>query len=101
VDEALAAEAEYSKASGGMPAAMLNFATVYAQAYDSLRKAGNSAKAEETVKKMVALIETQVARFPAPARAKAWAAFRADDGFEPVRGLPAFVELDKKLQKSP
>lgn len=80
---------------------MLNFATVYSQAYESLRKAGNMAKAGEVLKAMTALIEAQVGRVPAPMRARLWAAFRADEGFDPVRSLPPFQELDKKLSSAP
>jgi len=101
VEEALGALPEYEKASGGTPPMMLNFATVYAQAYESLRKAGNTAKAEEVLKAMTALIESNIGRVPAPMRARLWAAFRADEGFDPVRSLQPFKELDKKLSSAP
>jgi hypothetical protein len=101
VEEALGALPEYEKASGGTPPMMLNFATVYAQGYESLRKAGNTAKAEEVLKAMTALIESSIGRVPAPMRARLWAAFRADEGFDPVRSLQPFKELDKRLSSAP
>ncbi len=101
IDEALASEAEYIKATEGKPAAMLNFGTVYAQAFEAARRSGNNPKAEDLLKRLLSLIETQTMRFPEQVRAKTWAAFRADEGFEPIRGIPAFVELDKKISAAP
>ena len=46
-------------------------------------------------------METQTTRVPEKVRANAWAAFQADEGFDPIRGIPAFVELNKKLSAVP
>jgi tetratricopeptide (TPR) repeat protein len=101
IDEALASEADYTKVSDGKPAAMLNYGTVYAQAFEAARRSGNTAKADDLLKRLLKLMETQTMRFPEKVRANAWAAFQADEGFDPIRGIPAFVELNKKLSAVP
>ena len=101
IDEALASEADYTKVSDGKPAAMLNYGTVYAQAFEAARRSGNTAKADDLLKRLLKLLENQTMRFPEKVRANAWAAFQADEGFDPIRGIPAFVELNKKLSAVP
>jgi hypothetical protein len=80
---------------------MLNYGTVYAQAFEAARRSGNTAKADDLLKRLLKLLENQTMRFPEKVRANAWAAFQADEGFDPIRGIPAFVELNKKLSAVP